>query len=108
MRAGRASRSKVARRTKIPEPVGAAIDNLARHLGITRTLKQYGVVTSWPSIVGEQIAKVTTAQRFEGGILFVGVATAPWRTELTMRRLEIIEKINVAIGQKVVKEIRFR
>jgi predicted nucleic acid-binding Zn ribbon protein len=91
-----------------PQPVGVAMKELAHKLGITKTLSQYSVITLWESIVGEQIARVTTAQRMENGILFVGVKTAPWRAELSMRRLEITEKINNALGKKVVKDIRFR
>jgi len=58
--------------------------------------------------VGDQIAKVTVAKRMENGVLFVEVANAPWRAELTMRRGEIARKINAAVGKNVVKEIRFR
>jgi len=44
----------------------------------------------------------------ENGVLFVGVATAPWRAELSMKRMEIMQKINALFGKNVVKEIRFR
>ena len=79
-----------------------------RQLGITKTLRQYDVITSWQEIVGDQIAKVAKAERMENGTLFVSVASAPWRAELTMKRQEIIGKINAAMGGKVVREIRFR
>jgi predicted nucleic acid-binding Zn ribbon protein len=59
-------------------------------------------------VVGEQIAKVTQAQRMENGVLFVSVATAPWRAELSMKRMDITRKINTILGKNVVKEIRFR
>ncbi len=91
-----------------PRPVGAAIRDLARHLGLEKNLDDFQVITSWPEIVGEQIAKVAQAQRMENGVLFVSVSTAPWRTELSMKRIEIMEKINAALGKNVVKEIRFR
>lgn len=91
-----------------PEPVGSALDGLTAQLGISRTLRQYDVITSWAAIVGEQIAKVTKAQYVQNGILYVSVATAPWRAELTMRKKEILEKIGVAINKGVVKDIRFR
>ncbi len=81
---------------------------MTRRLGIDKTLSEYEVVTSWDAIVGEQIAKVTKAERLENGILFVSVATAPWRNELTMKRREIVARINGAVGKNVVKEIRFR
>lgn len=88
--------------------VDAALGQLVQGLGIEKTLTQFNAVTSWPEIVGEQIARVTEARRMDNGVLFVSVATAPWRAELTMRRIEIVEKINTALGKKVVREIRFR
>jgi predicted nucleic acid-binding Zn ribbon protein len=91
-----------------PKAIGAAIQELAKHLGLEKTLGEYEVVTSWQDIVGEQIARVTKAQRIENGVLFVSVETAPWRAELSMKRMEIMQKINAAVGKNVVKEIRFR
>ncbi len=88
--------------------MGAAILDLTKHLGLEKNLVDYQVITSWAEIVGEQIAKVTQAQRMENGILFVGVSTAPWRAELSMKRMEITQKINGVFGKNVVKEIRFR
>ncbi len=91
-----------------PKSAAAAIQELIHRLGITRTMKQYDVITTWEAIVGEQIAKVTKVQRIDNGILYIGVATAPWRAELTMKRTDIMEKINRAVGRHIVKEIRFR
>jgi predicted nucleic acid-binding Zn ribbon protein len=36
------------------------------------------------------------------------VTTAPWRAELSMKRLELIEKMNTRVGTRVVNDIRFR
>lgn len=93
---------------KQPEEMAVALEKFVHQLGITKKMKQFSVITSWPEIVGEQIAKVTNAERIDNGILFVKTATAPWRNELTMRRLEIMDKVNRAAGSKIVKEIRFR
>lgn len=107
-RRGRAGRSDENRRKKSPEPLGSALDGLTQRLGIKKKLKEFSVITSWASIVGEQIARVTTAERFDSGTLFVKTSNAPWRAELTMMRREIVAKINAAAGEKIVKEIRFR
>ncbi|MFN0157781.1 MAG: DUF721 domain-containing protein [Bacteroidota bacterium] len=88
--------------------MASVISELTNDFGIDRTLDRYSVVTGWQTLVGEQIARVTTAQRMENGVLYVGVNTAPWRAELTMRRREIIDKINTTLGKKVVHDIRFR
>jgi predicted nucleic acid-binding Zn ribbon protein len=44
----------------------------------------------------------------ENGVLYVGVATAPWRAELSMKRLELVEKLNKRVGTRVLSDIRFR
>lgn len=89
-------------------PVGDALRKLTGALGIAAKLSEYDVITGWEGIVGEQIARVTTAERVEHGVLYVAVRGAAWRNELTMRRLEILERIHRSTGRKVVREIRFR
>jgi len=86
----------------------AALNEFAASVGITKKLREYNVLTSWEEIVGEQIAKVAKPQRIDNRVLLVAVASAPWRAELSMRRREIIEKINAAAGKKVLQDIRFR
>ena len=93
---------------KQPLAFESALGNLVRELGISRRLREYDVITLWGKIVGEQIAKVAKPQRIENGVLLVEVTSAPWRAELSMRRQEIVEKINSAVRQRVVKDIRFR
>ena len=107
MKTGRAGRTRSSGKSQ-PKAVGTAIRDLARHLGLEKNLEDYQVITSWADVVGEQIARVTQAQRMENGVLFVGVSTAPWRAELSMKRVEIMQKINAMLGKNVVKEIRFR
>lgn len=102
------SRRQGGRRHGKPVAVGDALRKLTGSLGITTRLSEYDVLTGWDRIVGEQIARVSTAERIEHGILYVGVRSAPWRNELTMRRQEILERIHRATGRKVIREIRFR
>lgn len=106
-RAGR-RRDTAPRKRGAPVGIGAAVDAFVKDLGIKPTLAEYDVITSWADVVGEQIARVTVAQRMERGILYVGVRSAPWRAELTMRRVEIVKKLNSRAGTPLVREIRFR
>jgi predicted nucleic acid-binding Zn ribbon protein len=77
-------------------------------IGISKTLSMYDIITTWPEVVGAQIARVALAERMENGILFVTVSSAPWRAELTMKRRSIIDKLNAHAGANIVKDIRFR
>lgn len=103
---GRANRSTAVRQQ--PLALDAALGELTASLGITRKLREYSIITSWEKLVGEQIARVAKPQRVEHGVLLVAVESAPWRAELTMRRREILAKINAATGKKAIVDIRFR
>ncbi len=85
-----------------------AIDELVNNLGIKKKLKELDAVVYWDSVVGKQIAKMTTATRIINGVLFVNVKTSTWRNELTMRKKDIIDKLNNFIGIEIVKDIKFR
>jgi len=91
-----------------PELLGNVIDALMRQLGMQTKLKQYDIVALWPSIVGEQIASMTGIDRIENNVLVVKVTAAPWRTELTFRKKEILEKVHAAMNSDSIKDIRFR
>jgi predicted nucleic acid-binding Zn ribbon protein len=91
-----------------PESLGNVIDALMRQLGLQTKLKQYDIVGLWSSIVGEQIASVTSVDKVEKNVLVVKVTAAPWRTELTFRKKEILEKVHAAMNSGSIKDIRFR
>ena len=91
-----------------PVPLGDAMHDLLRTLGMEQKLAAYEVMAAWPDIVGSRIARVTAPQRVEKGVLFVDVATAPWRAELSMKRRELIDRLNAHAGARVITDIRFR
>lgn len=77
-------------------------------LGIGGKLREYEAVLRWEEAVGPHIAKVATAAQIQRGVLVVRVNNATWRYELTMRKAELISKINAVIGEDAVKDIRFQ
>jgi predicted nucleic acid-binding Zn ribbon protein len=90
------------------KPIYVAIDELVKSLGIQKKLQEYDAVVYWEKAVGERIAQVTTATRIQQGILFVHVKTSTWRNELSLRKKEIINKLNGIVGVNVVKDIKFQ
>lgn len=104
------SEGKIGRRSRGAKAValGDALKRLIASLGIAPKLREVRALELWSEVVGEQIARMTEVERVEHGTLYVAVRSAPWRAELTMRRLELIERLNAAIGAKVITEIRFR
>ncbi len=90
------------------KPVGSAIDELVTSLGIRKKLQEYNAVIYWETVVGAQIAKMTTATRIIQGVLFVQVKNSTWRNELNLRKREIVDKLNSALGIDVVRDIKFK
>jgi predicted nucleic acid-binding Zn ribbon protein len=91
-----------------PVSLGAAIEALVRSLGIGGKLKEYELVEVWPGIVGERIAQISHVESVERGVATIRVSAAPWRTELSFRKQEILEKIHAEMQSKVITDIRFR
>ena len=87
--------------------IDIAIDELVDNLGIKKKLREYDAIIYWDSVVGKQIAKMATATRITQGVLFVHVKTSTWRNELTLRKKEIIDKLNTVVGLDAVKDIKF-
>jgi predicted nucleic acid-binding Zn ribbon protein len=88
--------------------IDIALNELVDNLGIKQKLKELNAVVYWDSIVGKQISCMTTATHIVKGVLFVNVKTSTWRNELTLRKKEIINKINSYTGNETVKDIKFR
>jgi predicted nucleic acid-binding Zn ribbon protein len=91
-----------------PQNIGHVLDSLLTELGIQQKVLEYDAVNLWNETVGEQIAKVATADRVEKGVLIVRVSAAPWRAELTFRKKEILEKLRKRTNTTVIKDIKFR
>lgn len=89
-------------------PLGSALHELIGGLGIGDKLRQYDAVNRWEEIVGPAIARVAVAERITGGVLFVRVSASTWRNELVLRKKEIVEALNVALGEPIVRDIKFQ
>jgi len=91
-----------------PKEFGSAVAQVLERLGLGQQLKQYEVLERWGEIVGDQIAAVTTAERIDGGRLYVHVSRSTWRNELVFLKAGIIDKINKAVDEGIVNDIIFR
>jgi predicted nucleic acid-binding Zn ribbon protein len=89
------------------QPIGSVLGVLLEELGLGKKLKQYEAVRIWKEVVGERIARVATPTKIMNGILIVRVEKSTWRNELSLLKTEIIAKINSALKEQVVKDIKF-
>jgi predicted nucleic acid-binding Zn ribbon protein len=62
----------------------------------------------WDHAVGEAIAANAQPEAFKGNILLVKVNSSVWLHHLQFLKANIINKLNDALGEAVIKEIKFK
>jgi predicted nucleic acid-binding Zn ribbon protein len=97
-----------ARGSSRTKTIGEAIEELVAQLGIKKKLHEQDAFVVWDEAVGERIAKAATPIRMLRGTLIVSVKSGPWRNELSMRKPEILRRINELLGGEIVKDIKFQ
>ena len=88
--------------------VGAAIKEWLRAQGLEDKVQEHSVPGYWPEVVGEAVARHAKVERIENGRLFVSVESASWRTEIMLRREDILARLNERLGAEIIKEIVVR
>ncbi len=95
------------RKRRRPEPIastlGAIIDRLDTqgHFGIVR------LISAWPGVVGDQIARRTEVVDLKFHTAVVKVSGAMWIQELNLLKRQILARIAERIGADMVRDIRF-
>ena len=62
----------------------------------------------WNRAVGEAVASNAQPWAFKGTLLLVHVSSSTWLHHLGFMKDEILEKVNDALGRKMVEEIKFK
>jgi len=87
--------------------ISGVIKNFLKKTGLEKAVAQQGSLEIWPSVVGTNVAKNTTPESVEHGVLVVRVSTPAWRQELQFQKKEIIKNLNKELKNNIVKDIKF-
>ncbi|MEO6916748.1 MAG: DUF721 domain-containing protein [Chitinophagaceae bacterium] len=59
----------------------------------------------WEKIMGKTIARYTEKISINGDKLFITTFVAPLKQELAYQKETIIERVNEALGEKIIREV---
>lgn len=59
----------------------------------------------WEQIMGKTVAKYTDKIQIIGTTLFITTSVAPLKNELVYQKETILQRVNEALGEKVIKEV---
>jgi predicted nucleic acid-binding Zn ribbon protein len=95
------------RRRKFFQQIGGTIQDLLASLDTGSHFELVRLIRLWPEVVGETIARRTevTALKFHTAV--VKVSTAMWIQELNLMRPQILSRLNAAMRNDAVRELRF-
>ena len=89
------------------QSLGNVLNRLLERYGLAQRAQEITALNLWPEIVGEKIARVTEARDVREGRLFVRVENSVWRNELYYIKQNIIQELNLRLGQNVIYDIVF-
>jgi len=88
--------------------ISEALEEVIGQLGIRKSVLSDRARDVWKEAVGDIIDENTTLKNIDKDRLIIVVSNDTWRQELSLRKEEIINKINELIGENAIKEITFR
>lgn len=97
------------RKKRTPTRVDEALTSYLERAGIAARVDQATVVPEWRTLVGDQIAAVTSPHAIaQDGTLFVAVTTNAWMTELSLMEPELLRVLNAKAGRTPITRIRWQ
>ncbi len=84
-----------------------AIEQMLQVYKIKRKFNETGVIASWPEIVGKPMANRTKELFIHDKKLFLKVESSVIRNEMSLMKIQIIEKINENSQEKLIEDIIF-
>ncbi|MBQ8657484.1 MAG: DUF721 domain-containing protein [Prevotella sp.] len=75
--------------------------------GLETPLLQKRLVDAWPVVAGPVIARYTADAVIRNQTLYVHLLSPALRTELSMRRQELVQQLNAYVGAQVIADVRF-
>jgi predicted nucleic acid-binding Zn ribbon protein len=88
-----------------PVAVAGLLDKIFQGKPLEKRLREGRIWMVWDSAVGVQIAAKARPVNFRDGVLTVMVSNAPWMQQLNFLKKGLIEKVNAALGEDLVREI---
>ena len=59
----------------------------------------------WEKIMGKTIARYTDKIRIHASTLYISTTVAPLKQELAFQKEKIIQRVNEALGERVINEV---
>lgn len=85
--------------------IGEALRDFLNKSRLKSGVQSVKLEEEWEKIMGKTISNYTDKIHIYNQTLFISTSVAPLRTELIYQTEKIIERVNEAFGEKIIKEV---
>ena len=85
--------------------IGDALKEFLKKSKLKSGVQAMQVKEAWEKIMGKTIANYTDKIEIINSTLFISTNVAPLKNELIYQKAKIIERVNEALGEKVINEV---
>lgn len=89
------------------EAIGDVLLRYLRQSLLETPLNEHRIIQSWNEVVGRAAAQLTTDVSIHNQKLYVRVRSSALRTELMMKRSELVRQLNAKVGTGLITDIIF-
>lgn len=90
-----------------PKPVTDIVLQILRMQGLETPLLQRRLIMAWDDVAGNVISRYTADKFIKNQTLMVKITNPSLRADLNMRRTQLKDKLNEAVGSAVINDVRF-
>ncbi len=88
--------------------IGSVMNKIFRSVRKDADADMIQVWNVWKGAVGSAVAENARPAAFKGNLLIVHVSSSPWLQQLQFLKEDLIGRLNRALNQELVKEIKFK
>ena len=88
--------------------IGDALKEFLKQSKLKGGVQSLQIHEAWEKIMGKTIAKYTDKIEIINQTLFISSTVAPLKNELLYQKEKIIERVNEALGERVIKDVVIR
>lgn len=94
--------------SKKEKPIGSLINQFLRQQGLEAPLQEYRLLAAWGEVAGLEVERVTRKLFVRNQTLVVELSSPVIRSEMMMRRRDLVRMLNDKAGAQVITDIMFR
>jgi hypothetical protein len=85
--------------------LGEAIQQFLQKSRLKGSVQALQITYVWEQIMGKTVARYTESIKIYGDKLYISTSVAPLKQELLFQKEHIINRVNEALGEKIIKEV---